>query len=106
MTTAADNLALFGFFAFAVWGTVAALRRLPLAYGAYVGVVLLVVVSYPITAQPLSGLSRYVAVLFPVQMVAGRWLAVHRRWRVPLLALSTAALVFYTGYFATWHWVA
>lgn len=106
MTAAADNLALFGFLAFAVWGTVSALRRLPLAYGAYVAVVLLVVVSYPISAQPLSGLSRYVAVLFPLQMVAGRWLSVHRRWCVPLLVLSACALVFYSGYFATWHWVA
>jgi hypothetical protein len=106
MTAAADNLELFGFFILAVATMIGAFRRLPLAYGAYIATALLVTVSYPIEAQPLSGLSRYVAVLFPVQMVIGRWLAVHRRWRVPWLALSAAGLIFYTGYFATWHFVA
>jgi hypothetical protein len=106
MTAATDNLELFGFLVLAVVATIGALRRLPLAYGAYVAVALLVTVSYPIEAQPLAGLSRYVAVLFPVQMVIARWLAIHARWRIPVLALSAAGLVFYTGYFATWHFVA
>lgn len=106
MTAAADNLELLGFLVLAVVATIAALRRLPLAYGAYVASALVVTISYPIEAQPLAGLSRYVAVLFPVQMVIGRWLAGHRRWRLPWFGFSTAALVFYTGYFATWHFVA
>jgi hypothetical protein len=106
MEAAADNLELFGFFLLAIAAMIGAFRRLPLAYGAYIATVLVVVVSDPISAQPLSGLSRYVAVLFPVQMVLGRWLSVHRGWRVPVFALSIAGLVFYTGYFATWHWVA
>jgi Mannosyltransferase (PIG-V) len=106
MTAARDNLELFAFLLIAVTGMIGALRRLPIAYGAYVAVVLVVVISYPITAQPLSGLSRYVAVLFPVQMVAARWLAIHRRWRLPVVGLSALALAYYAGAFATWHWVA
>jgi Mannosyltransferase (PIG-V) len=106
MTAARVNLELFAFLLIALAGMIGALRRLPLAYGAYVATVLLVTVSYPIAAQPLSGLSRYVAVLFPVQMVAGRWLSIHRRWRLPLIGLSVLALMYYAGYFATWHFVA
>jgi hypothetical protein len=106
MTAASDNVELFGFLLLAIAGMIAALRRLPLAYGAYVAAVLLVVLSYPIEAQPLSGLSRYVAVLFPIGMVAGRWLSIHRDWRMPVLALSLSGLIFYSGFFATWHWVA
>lgn len=106
MTAASDNLELYGFLLFALAAMVAAFRRLPAAYGAYIAIVLVVVVSYPIEAQPLAGLSRYVAVLFPVGMIMGRWLSVHRGWTVPVLALSAAGLIFYTGYFATWHFVA
>lgn len=105
MTAARDNLVLFAFLIFAVAAMIGALRRLPLAYGAYIAVVLLVVVSYPIEAQPLAGFSRYLAILFPVQMIVARWLAVHRPWRLPVLGLSACALAYYAGYFATWHFV-
>lgn len=106
ITAAADNIEQLAFFLFAAVAAIAALRRLPLAYGGYVAAALILIVSYPIAAEPLSGLSRYVAVLFPVQIIMGRWLADHRRWRIPLLSLSALALVFYSAYFATWHWVA
>jgi hypothetical protein len=106
MTAAADNLALFAFLLLGIAGMVGAFRRLPFPYGVYVGVVLLSVLCYPIAAQPLAGLSRYLAVLFPVQIVIACWLVRHRRLRLPVLALSALALTFYAGYFATWHWVA
>ena len=103
MTAARDNVALFAYLILAVAATIGAFRRLPIAYGAYIAVVVLVAVSDPIEAQPLAGFSRYVAVVFPVAMVVACWLAAHKRWRLPVLGLSACALVYYTGYFATWH---
>ena len=106
MMAARDNVELFGFLMLAVAALVSALRRLPLAYGAYAATALAVAVSYPIAAQPLASLSRYVLVIFPLPIAAGCWLAEHRRWRVPLLGLSSVALTYYAAEFATWHWVA
>ena len=103
LTTARDNVELCAFFALAVIAMIGAFRRLPLAYGAYVAVFLLATVSYPIAAQPFAGMGQYLVPLFPVQMVIARWLAVHRRWRLPLGSFSVAALVYYAGAFATWH---
>jgi len=105
MTASRDNIELFAFLVLAVAATIGAFRRLPLAYGAYIAVVVLVSVSYPIEAQPLAGFSRYLAVTFPVQMVMARWLAAHKPWRLPVLGLSSCALAYYVGYFATWHFV-
>jgi hypothetical protein len=105
MMVARDNVELIVFLLAAVTGMIGALRRLPLAYGAYVAVVLLIIVSDQLAAQPLAGLTRYVIVLFPVQMVAARWLAIHRRWRLPVIGLSALALVYFAGAFATWHTV-
>ena len=106
MTIARDNLENLGFFVVALGGAIAAFRRLPVAYGAYVVAVLLVVVSDPIAAMPLSGLPRFVQVAFPVMMMIGLWLARHRRWRLPVLSASGIGLVYFAGWFATWHWVA
>ena len=68
--------------------------------------ILFVVLSDPIEALPLSGLPRYVQVAFPVMMMIGLWLARHRRWRLPVLGGSALALVYFSGAFATWHFVA
>ncbi len=106
MEAARDDLELFAFLLLALAALVGALRRLPLAYGAYAAAAVAVAVSYPIAAQPLTSLSRYVAVIFPLWMTAGCWLAAHRRWRAPVLALSALALAYYAGSFATSHWVA
>ena len=106
MTIARDNLYQFAFFLVAVGGAIAAFRRLPAAYGVYVVAVLVVVLSDPIDALPLSGLPRFVQVAFPIMMMIGLWLAKHRRWRLPVLGSSALALVYFSGSFATWHWVA
>lgn len=106
MTIARDNLEQFAFFLIAVAGSVVAWRRLPKAYAVYVIALLIVVLSDPIAALPLSGLPRFVAVLFPVTMVMGAWLSRHQRWRLPVLGGSALALVYFAGSFATWHWVA
>ena len=106
MTIARDNLEDFAFFLIALGGAIAAFRRLPVAYGAYVIAVLVVVCSDPIAAMPLSGLPRFVQVAFPLMMMIGLWLARHRRWRLPVLGTSALLLVYFSGSFATWHWVA
>jgi hypothetical protein len=67
------NLVLFGFLVFALVGFVGVLRRLPGAYGAYVGVALLTTLSYPSTVQPLESFPRYMVVLFPLQMWFALW---------------------------------
>ncbi len=106
MTIARDNLEQFAFFLFGVGGAIAAFRHLPAAYGAYVIAILVVALSDPIEALPLSGLSRFVLVAFPVMMIIGLWLAQHRRWRIPVLGSSALLLAYFVGSFATWHWVA
>jgi hypothetical protein len=100
------NLELFGFLVLGVLATVGVLRRLPLAYGAYVLAALALPLSFPVGPQPLMSLPRFLAVLFPLFM----WLAlaVHERaWaRRVVLALSVAGLCVFTARYATWHWVA
>jgi hypothetical protein len=106
MTIARSNVEQFVFLLVAVVGAIAALRRLPAAYGLYVIAIVVVVVSDPIAALPLDGLSRYIAVAFPLTMIIGFWLARHRRWRLPVLGASALMLMYFAGSFATWHWVA
>lgn len=87
-------------------GVVGVLRRLPIAYGAYVVAALAMPLSYPAAPQPLMSLPRYMIVLFPLSMWVGSLLEAHPRARLPALALSSAAMVVAVGEFATWHWVA
>lgn len=82
------------------------LRRLPLAYGAYVVASLAVPLSYPVVPQPLMSLPRFVLVCFPLWMWLGWLLARHRRARAPALAASAILLAVSTAQFATWHFVA
>ena len=99
------NLMLFAFLVLAVAACVGALRRLPLAYGAYAAAALLLPLSFPVGPQPLMSLPRFMAVLFPLFM----WLALRcatpeRRERV--VAVSALVLGLFVTQFATWHWVA
>ncbi|HWV87484.1 MAG TPA: mannosyltransferase family protein [Capillimicrobium sp.] len=82
------------------------LRRLPLAFGAYVVASLAVPLSYPVVPQPLMSLPRFVLVCFPLWMWLGWLLARHRRARAPALAASAILLAVSTAQFATWHFVA
>jgi hypothetical protein len=105
--SAGHNLMLFGFLALAVPAIVGVLRRLPLAYGAYVLAALALPLSYPVAAQPLMSLPRFLVVLFPLSMWLGIWL--QRRpplARSALLLTSALLLVCFVAQFATWHWVA
>ncbi len=104
--SAEHNIVLFGFLLAAIPAIVGVLRRLPLAYGAYVLAALALPLSYPVAAQPLMSLPRFLLVLFPLFMWLGALLERRPRARLPLLGISALALMFFAGQFATWHWVA
>ncbi len=100
------NLLLLAFLAAALVATLGVLRRLPAAYGAYVIAALALPLSYPVTAQPLMSLPRFLLVLFPLNIWFALWLAGRPRLRAPALACSGLLLAFFLAQFATWHWVA
>ena len=103
---AAHNLELFATLVAIVPMAVGALRRLPLAYGAYAVAALALPLSYPVEPQPLMSLPRFALVLFPLFLWLGWWSA-RGRWRLPVLAGAFLALqAFAAAEFATWHWVA
>jgi hypothetical protein len=102
---AAINVMLFATLVFAVVACVGVLRRLPLAYGAWVAASLVLPLTFPVTPQPLMSLPRFVAVLFPVFM----WLAVvsdERRSTDLVVAVSALGLGLFTAQYATWHWIS
>lgn len=104
---AAHNLELLAALVVAVPLLARALRRLPLAYGAYAVCALALPLSYPVGPQPLMSLPRFELVLFPLFMALGAWLAEGGALRRRLvLGASTVLLVLATAEFATWHWVA
>jgi hypothetical protein len=105
ITVAGQNLMLFGFLVVGALAFLGAVRRLPLAYGAYALVALGVPLSYPVTPLPLSSLPRYELVVFPLFMWAADW--VHRRRIVSQVLPSLAVLLgLFTVEFATWRFVA
>src|ERR687885_994201 len=69
------DVVLFCFLVLAVPAVVGVMRRLPPAYGAYVVAALALPLSYPVGPQPLMSLPRFLAVLFPLFMWLGAWLA-------------------------------
>jgi Mannosyltransferase (PIG-V) len=102
---AAQNIMLFTFLVLALVALVGALRRLPFAYGLYAGTALVLPLSYPVSAQPLMSLPRYVAVLFPLHLWAAAW--THERGRVQeALAGGAVLLGLFTAQFAVWSFVA
>jgi hypothetical protein len=103
---AAHNLELFATLAAVVPMVAGALRRLPLAYGAYAVVALALPLSWPVEPQPLMSLPRFVLVLFPLFLWLGWWAARGRRRTVILGAVFLALQAFAAAEFATWHWVA
>jgi hypothetical protein len=103
---AEHNLMLFAFLLAAVPAIVGVLRRLPLAYGAYVIAALALPLSYPVSSQPLMSLPRFLVVLFPLSMWLGAWLASHPRAQRPALVCSGLLMAIFVAQFATWHWVA
>jgi hypothetical protein len=103
---AGHNLLLLAFLIAALAAVLGVLRRLPLAYGAYVIAALALPLSYPVSAQPLMSLPRFLMVLFPLFIWFALWLADHPRAQRPVLVLSGALMAVFAAQFATWHWVA
>ncbi|HYF25365.1 MAG TPA: mannosyltransferase family protein [Baekduia sp.] len=91
----------------AVPATLGALRRLPPAYGAYAVAALALPLSWPVGPQPLMSMPRFVAVLVPIFLWLGWWLARGAAWRVHgVLGAFAAGSALFAGQFATWHFVA
>jgi hypothetical protein len=104
--SAGHNLVLLAFLLAALPAIAGVMRRLPVAYGVYVIAALALPLSYPVSAQPLMSLPRFLVVLFPLNIWFAGWLAAHPRASRPALALSALAMVCFGAQFATWHWVA
>ena len=104
--SAGHNLMLLAFLLAAIPAIVGVLRRLPLAYGAYVIVALALPLSDPVSSQPLMSLPRFLVVLFPLSIWLAAWLSEHPRARTPVLLASGALMALFVAQFATWHWVA
>jgi hypothetical protein len=99
------NLELFGFLVLALVAAAGTVRRLPIAYGAYVVAALALPLSFPVGPQPLMSLPRFLGVLFPLFM----WLALvcrGRRRQGLVLAAFALGLGVFTARYAAWHWVA
>jgi hypothetical protein len=103
---AGHNLMLLAFLIAAVPAVIGVLRLLPLAYGAYIVAALALPLSYPVLAQPLMSLPRFLLVLFPLNIWLASWLAARPRARAPVIALSALLMACFVAQFATWHWVA
>ena len=101
------DIVLFCFLVAAVPAVVGTLRRLPPAYGAYVLSALALPLSFPVGPQPLMSLPRFLAVMFPLFMWLGAWLAAGGRGRrLAVLGSSAAGLAIVSAVVATWHWFA
>jgi len=104
--TAWFDVGLFVLLLLALAALVGALRRLPLAYGAYAAAALALPLLFPADGQPLMSLPRFLAVLWPLHL----WLAVvlvrRPRARVATLAVFATGLVAVSAEAATWGWVA
>jgi hypothetical protein len=104
--SAGHNLLLLAFLLAAIPAVAGVVRRLPLAYGAYVIAALALPLSYPVAAQPLMSLPRFLVVLFPLNIWLAGWLALRPRAQRPVLMLSALLMAGFVAQFATWHWVA
>ena len=104
--SAGHNLVQFAFLAAAVPAVIGVLRRLPVAYGAYVIAALALPLSYPTATQPLMSLPRFLLVLFPLAIWLAAWLAERPRLQRPALVGSAALMALFGAEFTTWHWVA
>jgi len=101
-----QNLVALALLVLALLALVGVLRKLPAAYGVYAAIGLLVPLSSPVYGSPLQGMPRYAAMLFPLWMWLGAWLARHRRLALPLLGVSALSAALLAAEFATWHFVA
>jgi hypothetical protein len=81
------------------------LRRLPLEYGAFAAIALMMCISSPRPGQPLFSLDRFVLTIFPLWMAAGAWIA-KRHLERPAVVIGAILLAFYTIQFARGSFIA
>jgi hypothetical protein len=103
---ARHNIELFVWLVAGLAALAAGVRRLPVAYTAYVVVSLALPLSWPVAPEPLMSLPRFELVLFPLAISVALWAQGGRRRGPVLLGLGVVALAVYSGIFATWHFVA
>lgn len=99
------NVLQFVVFVFALIGGIAALRMLPVAYGAWVLVSLVPMLVSQAPVSPLWSAPRFIAVLFPIFF----WLAVlceRRRATQTVVALFAAGMALFVAQFTLWSFVA
>ena len=100
------NLISFLALAFAVWALVAGWRRLPHTYSVYAAALIAVPLLQPRAQIPLMSMPRFVLCAFPLFIALGVATERRRLLRTVLLVASCAALVYLTGRFALWLFVA
>lgn len=105
MPVATTNLMLFVVLVIALVTLVLVFRRLPIEYGIYSSLLILICLVSPLSGIPLTSFDRYMLVAFPLWTVAGDLLA-RRRLLYPVLILSALGLCFDTIQFARWIFVA
>lgn len=99
------NIMQFVFTFFAVFGGIAMLRTLPVAYGAWVLVSLVPIFTSQNPDLPYWSSSRFIVVLFPLFI----WLATiteKRGWTQRLVVFFAAGMAVFTAQFALWSFVA
>ncbi len=85
--------------------TALSFRKLSLSYGIYMVVTIFVLLLRRTALQPLVSMSRYVLVLFPAFMMWGHW-GRNPYFQRLVVYPSVALLLYLSGQFAMWGWVA
>ena len=102
LAVAGHNVTLFASFLLVLPALAGALRRLPLAYGVYALLGILMHLSTPTIGDPLRGFDRYASLRFPLFMWAAAW-AIKKGTARTLLICSAVLLALFTLQFSTWH---
>jgi hypothetical protein len=100
-----DSIVLLAVLVLATAALVLTFRRLPIEYGVFALLGLLVSIASQTRVQPLEGLDRYTLTIFPLWMATGAWLSERRGLRA-VLGLGAVLLAFYSFEFATWAFIA
>jgi hypothetical protein len=104
--TAIVNLLSFVALAGAAWAICAAWRRLPISYALFSVCVISLPLFAPRPQVPLMSMPRFVIVAFPVMVALAVVTDGRPRLRWALIGVFAAGLVFLTGRFALWLFVA
>ena len=85
---------------------IAAIKRLPVYYVAYIFAVLLLPLCYPSTYVPLFSMPRFMLTAFPAFILLAIW-GERNRWADMLITVTSVTLLgFFVAKFVVWTWVA